>query len=221
MKKFSLLFFAFSSIILFAQENKSWTFGAKAGINFATLQGSYDEVEWVEKLEGMTGFHLGGWANYAFHERFALQIEALGSYQGGDIQYTGIPHPLTGEILHPEAEMRLPYIVVPVMLQYKPVPQLYIEAGPQLNLLPKVVTKAFLNGQEVEDDQAAGIITNRLKNAQSVDFGLNLGAGYEFFDKWTLYGRYTHGMITVDKREEKQRDLKNRVIAFGISYRVF
>lgn len=218
MKKVSILIAMMIGVLSFSQ---NWTFGVKAGVNFASVKGSYEDVSWVKSLEGMTGFHAGGWANHAFTEKSALQIELLGSLQGGDIQYQDIPNPIDGTLLQPKGELRLPYIQIPIMYQYKPMDKLYVEAGPQLNFLPKVNVKAFLNGEEVEDEQAADAITNRLKDSNTFDIGLNVGAGYEFIDKWTGYVRYTHGLITVDNREEDQRDLKNRVIALGISYRIF
>ena len=221
MKKLPILILIFITFGLNAQTAGDWTFGAKAGVNFASVKGSYEDVEWVKSLEGMVGFHAGGWANYAFTDKTALQLELLGSIQGGDIQYQDIPNPIDGTLMQPKGELRLPYIIVPVLFQYKPIENLYVEAGPQLNILPKVNVKAFLNGEEVDDEQAADIITNRLKDAKTIDVGLNIGAGYEFFDKWIGYVRYTHGLITVDNREDSQRDLKNRVIALGISYRIF
>lgn len=228
LKNLIVVFLMSFAILVNAQEIKSdsyngenpWIFGAKAGVNFANLAGSYDEVEWVDTVDGIIGFHAGGWANYSFDQKMALQVELLGSIQGANIKYNPIQVPGTDQYLKLEGEMRLPYIQVPILFQYKPVEKLYVEAGPQFNFLPKVNIKALVNGEEVDGD-AADLISNRLKNARSFDFGLNIGAGYEFIKDWTAFARYTHGFITVDKREEDQRELLNRVVALGISYRIF
>lgn len=231
MKKLTSIVCLLFGLFVFAQNsqdsiqmvspNKPWTFGAKAGVNLSTLAGSYTDVDWVKDIDGIVAGQLGVWANYPIQPKLSLQLELVGSIQGADINYEQIPNPITGELLNPTGKMRLPYITAPVMLQYEFADDFYVEGGAQFNYLPKVNVKAFLNGEEVEDEQAADILTNRLKNARSLDVGLNIGAGYNFYDKWTVFTRYNYGLITVDKREDQQRDLKNRVFTFGLSYQMF
>lgn len=163
---------------------------------------------------------MGGWANYDINNKISFQAELLGSWQGGDINYNEIANPISDGTLKPTGKMRLPYIMMPLMVQYIPMDDFYVEAGAQLNYLPKVNITAFLNGQEVDDEQAANLITNRLENVNNFDVGLNIGAGYEVVPDWVVYMRYTHGLITVDNREVDQRDLKNRVIALGVNYKI-
>lgn len=215
MKKIVLLMVALFSGIIYAQEI---TFGAKAGINLASVKGDYEDLDYVNKLEGILGFHAGGFINYAFDDKMALQAELLGSLQGGNIVYEEIPNPITGELIKAEGEVRLPYLQLPVMFQYKPLPKFYVEAGPQMNVLLKLDFKAIVNGKELSDEEAE-FISNRLDNTRTFDLGMNIGAGYEFIDKFTVYTRYTHGLITVDARKDNRRDLKNRVVQFGVAYR--
>lgn len=200
--------------------SRNWTFGVKAGLNYTNFGGTYTEVEWVDEINGLLGIHGGAWANYALSDKFALQAELLGSLQGGVIKYEEIPNPLTGEMLKPEGRMRLPYLALPVLFQYKPNDKLYFETGPQINYLLTLDIQAILNGEEVNDPDASNLITNRLENVKDFDFGWNIGAGYEFLEDWNVYIRYTHGLNSVDNREVNQRELKNRVVALGVMYEI-
>ena len=231
MKPIYYLIILFCCQFSFAQEEKPvlvddyspqnpWSFGLKGGVNFASIKGSYVDLDYVNKLEGMIGIHGAAWANYSFNEKMALQFELMGSLQGGDVVYNEIEFPVTGEMIEPTGEMRLPYIIVPVLFQYEPVKNWYVEAGPQINFLLKVNVNALFNGEEVDNESINEIVTNRLANARTVDVGLNIGTGYKFAKNWAVYTRYTHGLITVDNREENQRDLKNRVFAVGVAYTI-
>lgn len=231
MKKIFLLFTLLFISFLYSQsfnttENLAnnnpnrWSYGIKAGFNYATLKGSYTEIDWVDKIDGKIGIYGGAWTNFSLSEKFALQAELIGSLQGGVVKYNEIPNPFTGEMLKPEGEMRLPYIIFPILFQYKPTDKLYFETGPQLNYLLNLNLKAIVNGEEITDPEAANLITNRLENVKDFDFGWNVGVGYEFFDDWMVNLRYTHGMNSIDNREINRRELKNRVVALGVLYKV-
>jgi hypothetical protein len=56
---------------------QSIRFGAKAGVNFASVGG-----EDVPNLEGKTGFHIGGLVEILFTEKLGIQPEILYSTQG-------------------------------------------------------------------------------------------------------------------------------------------
>lgn len=199
-----------------AEPISPWNFGLKAGINFANLKGSYLDLDYVKESNGFVGFHAGGWANYALSQKSSFQFELLGSLQGGDIEYE---LSYAGQNIKPIGKVRMPYIQIPIMYQYKPLEKLHLEIGPQLNYLPKINLKTYIDGERINDETVENLVNNRLKNARSIDVGLNIGAGYEFIQDWRVYTRYTHGLLTVDDRDENQRDLKNRVLAFGVSYK--
>lgn len=122
----------FSTTALTAQT----TFGAKAGVNFASLTG--DDVE---DLESLTSFHLGLIAEFMVSENFAIQPEVLYSAQGakeGDLK------------------LNLDYLSIPVMLKYYVSNGLSIEAGPQVGFN----VKSEMEGEDIEDiktDIGAGL----------------------------------------------------------------
>lgn len=62
----------------------------------------------------------------------------------------------------------------PVIFKYYVAKKINVEAGPQIGLLTSANTTAKLNGFSASHD------TNVKDNFKSLDFGLNLGAGFVF-----------------------------------------
>ena len=123
MKNFTIILTLFISVSLFAQEaevvgmdetqlENPWTFGGKAGLNLASVDGSYLDLDYVVGSSGFIGFHGGGWVNYALNEKMAIQAELLGSLQGGNLDYELV---YQGNTIRSEVKMRLPYILLPVL----------------------------------------------------------------------------------------------------------
>lgn len=97
---------------LSAQEKE---FGAKAGVNFASLDGS------VEGLNGRTGFHLGLVAEFAATGGLFVQPELLYSEVGATASNDD------------DRTLKISYISLPVMAKYYIVDGLSLEAGPQVS----------------------------------------------------------------------------------------
>jgi hypothetical protein len=81
MKKTILTVVAIATMnMIQAQEKVSKiTFGAKAGLNLssASVDRTFDT-----DISSLVGVHVGGFANFKFNEKFALQPELLFSTQG-------------------------------------------------------------------------------------------------------------------------------------------
>ncbi|MHA6280910.1 porin family protein [Salinimicrobium sp. CAU 1759] len=105
----------FVVVLLFsgAMTAQTLNFGAKAGVNFATLSG--DDVD---DADSRTGFHLGLIGEIMLTDRFAVQPEVLYSAQGAE-----------GD----GATWKLDYVAVPVMAKYFVTNGLSLEAGPQFS----------------------------------------------------------------------------------------
>lgn len=107
-------------------------FGAKGGLNFASLNGDNDEG-----LDGVTSFHLGLVAEFPLTETFSLQPEVL---------YSG----LGASASEGDGTVKLDYISVPVMLKYYVIDGFSLEAGPQFSF--NVVAEQEYDGQTEELD---------------------------------------------------------------------
>ena len=96
MKK---LFTITMALVAFTISAQNITFGAKAGLNFASMAG--DDAD---GLDGRTSFHLGVTAEIEMSDTFSIQPELLYSGQGytidgdvtGKVDYINLPN---GEIL--------------------------------------------------------------------------------------------------------------------------
>lgn len=172
--------------------------GAKAGVNFANLSNSNGDMK--------TAFHVGVLAEVFINEKFSVQPELLYSSQG-----TSLKEEFLGGSI--DVKTNLDYINIPIMAKYYLMDGLSVQAGPQVGFLVKAEGKSGGETQDIKD------------SFQSVDFGINLGAGYElpmgvFFD-----ARYNLGLSKVNKKIEDEdfgiqpKDIKNGVIQISVGYK--
>ncbi|MGL5274513.1 Outer membrane protein beta-barrel domain-containing protein [Myroides marinus] len=173
--------------------------GAKAGLNVSSISGDGDS-------SSRTGFNVGVVAEYFVTEKFSIQPEILYSAQGAKYEFTeiintgvGIPQRFTVK-----ETMKLDYINVPIMAKYYVFDGLNVQAGPQIGFL----ASAKDGSVNIKDEM------------KSVDFSLNLGAGYElpmgvFFD-----ARYNIGLTDVAKKVEGEKiKSKNGVFQVSVGYK--
>lgn len=191
MKKI-MLFLAVSTMSLPLLQAQEFNFGAKGGVNFATLTG--DDVD----VDMRTSFHLGLVAEIPFATNFYFGPEVLYSSQGAKVNEDGF-----------DGSFKLDYVQIPLMLKYYVGPGFSLEAGPQIG---------FLASSEVETE---GVSVNMDDYFSSFDFGANLGLGYKFANSMFLQGRYNLGLSNIWDSEEfdsGDSELKNSVIQLSIGY---
>lgn len=109
----------------FANAQDGMSFGAKGGLNFATIAGS-------QGATSLLAFHLGGFVEFKVSDKFAVQPELLYSMQGA--KYEG-------------GNVNLNYINIPVMAKYFVTEEISIQAGPQLGIL----MSATSDGTDIKD----------------------------------------------------------------------
>ncbi|MGB1296365.1 MAG: outer membrane beta-barrel protein [Flavobacteriales bacterium] len=103
--------------------------------------------------------------------------------------------------------MRYNYLNIPVMFQYKLTDEIYAELGPQLGVLLSA---------EVENNSV--FLTEDTKDiTKTVDFGLNVGAGYIMENGLGFNIRYNMGLTSVDDSDDDV-DMKNSILSLGLSY---
>lgn len=137
--------------------------GIKVGANFANQ--SITDIS----TDSKTGFVGGAYVILAFSEKWAIQPEVLFSSQGSEV---------------PDNVNDLSYLNIPILLRWKPVSLLSIEAGPQFSSLMKAVDKS---GDSIEDD---------FKNS---DFGLAVGATVHLPLGFNAGARYVWGFTNVSE----------------------
>src|SRR5207244_2357162 len=100
----------------FAGYSQFVVFGAKAGLNLATVTGNA-----VENTSMLPSFHVGGTANFLINDNFMIQPEVL--YSGKGVKSSN------------QGTFKFSYVEVPVLVQYKTSSGFFVEAGPQIGFL--------------------------------------------------------------------------------------
>lgn len=203
MKKMFLA--AAIAVLGLSQSDAQVNFGVKAGPQLSNLVGN-DDVDASTKF----GFHAGAYANIRISEQFAFQPELLYSMQGAESETT---YEEFGITYRDEDKIQLSYINVPLMMKWYAYDGLNFEFGPQIGF--NVAAKA--KGESTVTNGDGSITTSYdedIDDIETVDFGLNIGAGYELPMGLNFGIRYALGLTEI----QKDSDLKNSVISLGIGY---
>ena len=161
------LFFANAAIAQF-------TLGVKAGANIFKVEGK------SFKDEFNYGYHLGGFANFGIGGRFSLQPEVLFSqYQTTtDSTFSNIYE----NALSNTSNVKLNYLSIPLLLNYKLGSLISLQAGPMFSILMDQNKSLLQNG---EDAFSKG------------DFSM-LGGAQLSLGKIKFSGRYSIGLNNIN-----------------------
>jgi opacity protein-like surface antigen len=199
------------AILLFgianAQEAK---FGVKAGLNLSTLSGdSYPESQILP------GFVLGGFAAVKVTDKFVFQPELLFSFQGTAYRsyYNG-----NYNDYYQQENLNLNYLLIPIMGKYYVAKKFSLEFGPQFGFLLTARTNYF-NSNTVGDGNYNTDSVDIKDQFKSFAFGLNVGAGYDFTDKWGINLRYNFGLNNVAQNKNSNYTANNQVLSVTGSYK--
>lgn len=155
---------------LFLTANAQQAIGIKGGVNIASLSG----FEGRDRVSG----HVGLFLHHTINKNWCFQPELLYSGEGQRYMSGGV-----------ERTLALGYLQLPLMIQYYPAPQVYLEAGPQFGLLLSAQDKANNEAGEInaKDDFTTGQVA------------IGVGLGYKASEKLILYGRYNFGLTDVSR----------------------
>ena len=155
MKKLFLV----GALALFGAMNAQVKYGAKAGLNIATLNG--DE----EGLKSLVGFHVGGFAQIPLAAKFTFQPEVVYSAQGAKEDGGN-------------GKLNLGYINVPLMFKYAIAEKFNVEAGPQIGFLISAKEKYNGNSDDIKDQLNS--VDFSIGLGASYDFTQNLSADVRY-----------------------------------------
>ena len=155
MKKLFLV----GALALFGAMNAQVKYGAKAGLNIATLNGD------VEGVKSLVGFHVGGFAQVPLAAKFTFQPEVVYSAQGAK-EDGG------------DGKNNLGYINVPLMFKYAIAEKFNVEAGPQIGFL--ISAKEKYNGNSYDIKDQLNSVDFSIGLGASYDFTQNLSADVRY-----------------------------------------
>jgi hypothetical protein len=115
----------------------------------------------------------------------------------------------TGDI-----NFNLSYINIPVMFKYYVAENFNLGAGPQVGFLTSAESVTKLNGYSQTDTQDVK------ESFETVDFGLNVGAGYDFDAHFSADVRYNAGLSNIAKTEQgDDTKMHNSVLSLSLGYK--
>lgn len=158
-------------------------FGIKGGANFAN-----QDIEDID-IETVTDYHIGAYLNLNLSDKFGITPEVLYTAYGSEWD---------------NAKVDFDYLAIPVMLRYKPIKLISLEAGPQFSFLAKA---------NVED---VGDVMDELKKN---DFGLAFGAGIHLPLGFNAGARYVFGFTDIS--DVSTESIKNRTFQIYVGWTIF
>jgi len=169
--------------------------GIKGGANFAT-QNTNSLLPAVEiSTSNITGFVGGGYVNWFFGDKTAIQLELLYSRKGSVSEIVGMSSS--------SQENQLTYFDIPLLVRWQFIKFLNVQTGVQFGALTKAVTD---DGTDIKDN---------LKNS---DFGLVLGAEANLPLRLNLTARYIWGLTDVS--ELSTVEIKNSTFQLTLGIRL-
>jgi hypothetical protein len=195
MKK--LILFVALAIFVIANSNAQINFGAKAGVNFATITG--DDVE---SFDGRTAFHVGVVAEIVISETFSFQPELLYSAQGADYSDDEF-----------EGTFKLDYLNIPLMAKFYVGEGFSLEAGPQVGFLMSAKDEYDFTGTAFKSEEE-----DIKEFVKDIDFGINVGVGYKLEGGLNFGARYNLGLSDANDSGDDSFTLKNSVIQAYVGY---
>jgi len=177
--KTKLLILAIFSMMATAATAQKFHIGAKAGANINKLNGKSFSDQFS------FGYHLGGFFNVGLGKKFAIQPEILFNQINVDTSSSFSSVYKFNQV----DKVQLKYLSVPIMLNFKPVKFLTLQAGPQFSVLMNKSKTLLENGR---DAFKAG------------DFAM-LGGAQVNIGHLNIYGRYAVGLSNLNDIDNKEK----------------
>jgi hypothetical protein len=179
-KLVSLLF----ALLILQAASAQFRIGAKAGSNVVKLDG----ISFKDQFR--YGYHLGGFAEIvlAKDKKLSLQPEVLFNQYSTSLDSNF--HSLYENIINSnQSKVKLNYLSIPLLLNYKLIGPLYLQAGPSFSILM---------------DQNRNFLQNGGDAFKKGDFAM-IGGAQLRISKIYLTGRYVVGLNNINDIDDKDK----------------
>lgn len=136
-KLFFVLALAFTSHVSMAQFN----LGIKGGVNMTKVAGKAFSEEF------RTGYHLGGFAEIGLGGKFSIQPEVIFNQYNTRVDTAFSDVYQNAVNLSSYRDVKLNYLTIPLLLNFKPTKVLSLQAGPQFGILMSQDKNLLQNGE--------------------------------------------------------------------------
>jgi len=166
--------------------------GVKAGANITKVEGT------SFKQEFRYGYNLGGFAEIGLGSKFSFEPEVLFNQYSStlDSNYRSI---YENVIASNQSKVKLNYLTIPLLLDYKLLGPIHIQAGPQFGVLMNQDKSFLVNGR------------NAFRNG---DFSMVAGAQIKLA-QLRITGRYLIGLSNINDIDNQDK-WKNQVIQLSV-----
>lgn len=191
-------------------------FGAKGGINYATLTGMQQA-----NISGRAGLHGGVLYLYGVYQPVALHVELLYSAQGFSRQPIVTDGPT--ESLRSITRDRFHYLTLPVLFKIKR-GSFFFEAGPRVSYLFRARSETTLTTSRVGmADEVDQQDHNILGSLNRLDYGGAAGFGFMVNENLDVNVRYNASLRPARKNEpgntyDVTGHARNSYFQFSVSY---
>lgn len=189
--KTKLLILAIFCITAGAANAQKLHVGFKGGANINKLTGkSFDD-------EFSFGYHVGGFFSVGLGKKFAIQPEILFNQINVDTSSTFSSVYQFKKL----DKVQLKYMSIPILLNFKPVKYITLQAGPQFGILTNKSRTVLQNGQEA---------------FKSGDFSM-LGGAQVNIGHLNIYARYAVGLSNLNDIDNKEK-WKSQSVQLGVGF---
>ncbi len=183
-----LAIFSIMGTASFAQKIKV---GVKGGANINKLTGKSFSDEFS------FGYHLGGMVSVGLGKKFAIQPEILFNQINVD---TSSSYSTVYQFNKLE-KVKLKYLSLPILLNFKPVKYITLQAGPQFGILMNKSKTLLQNGKEA---------------FKTGDFSM-LGGVQVNISHLNIYARYAVGLSNLNDIDNKEK-WKSQSVQIGVGF---
>jgi len=156
--------------------------GAKAGANLVKVEGQ------AFKDEFRYGYHLGGFAEIGMIRKLTIQPEVLFNQYSMTLD-SSFKSVYENIITSEQSHVKLNYLSVPILLNYKFLGPIYLQAGPAFSILI---------------DQNKNFLQNGGDAFKKGDFSM-IGGAQVRLSKLYLSGRYVVGLANINDIDDKEK----------------
>lgn len=183
--------------------NDQMRFGIRAGANFMNM-GKLEFLNQSYSTDSKAGFQVGVYGDLPMGGGFAFLPEIMFIQKGAKLNET-----VAGNTA--ELDTKVSYIDVPLLIGYKPTPELTVFAGPQVSFLLSQKSTGLLN----DDAQTESTDTKDFSKSLA---GGTVGLGYSITPNINVNARYMMDFQKALKDDVNQDKIKNKGFALSLGY---
>jgi hypothetical protein len=181
MKKYSILLLV-TLVITSASFAQSFKFGPKLGANVGKIEGKGYSDSYT------LGYHAGVFTEIGLGKKFGIQAEVLYNQINADT-VSGFKAIYQNIDQQNFSDPQLNYLSIPLLLSYKPVKILTLQAGPQFGILIDKNRNMLQNGQDA---------------FKKGDLSMLIGAQVNIL-RVRAYGRYAIGLSNINDINDQEK----------------